>query len=232
MQTVSDLHDDRHLQRPPHGCAAVIAILLIAGVAFAQPAANTPCKWTLDTAVLNTAAQAWDLSGRNQEQYAAIVRSMVGLVASSRGIKIPDSKEVGQKIGNMIARDAKADPDQLLYAIVDHAVVMAVPCNTEPMVPVSLQQTAQPALADAITATVAEAWKACGSDMKGMRDMVNQMTALVLQNRGLTIPDTKEAGQQFGQVLRTDMEAHPNDLLYSVVERSVRQVACPTTATP
>jgi hypothetical protein len=227
MQTVTDLHD-RHLRH--HAYALMIASLLMASIAFAQPATNAPC-WTLDTAVLNTAAQAWDLSGRNQDQYSAIIRSMIGLVASSRGINIPDSKEVGEKIGSMITRDAKADPDQLLYAIVDHAVVMAVPCNTEVMVPTAMQQ-AQPALADAITATVAEAWKACGSDMKGMRDMVNMMAALVLQNRGLTIPDTKDAGQQFGQVLRTDMEAHPNDLLYSVVERSVRQVARPATATP
>lgn len=230
MQTVSDLHDDRHLRPPPHGYAVVIAMLLIVSVVFAQPAANTTDKWTLDIAVLNTVAQAWDLSGRNQEQYAAIIRSMIGLVASSRGINIPDSKEVGTKIGNMIARDAKADPDQLLYAIVDHAVTMAVPCNVDPVTPTAMQQGASPS--DMITATVAEVWKACGSDVKGVRDTVDQMSALVLQNRGLTIPNTKEAGQQFGQILRTDMEAHPNDLLYSVVERSVRQVACPATATP
>jgi hypothetical protein len=188
MQTVTDLHDNRHLQRPPHGCAApLIAMMLLVtlGIVFAQPAANTPCKWTLDTAVLNTAAQAWNLAGHNQDQYAAIVQSMVGLVASSRGVTIPDSREVGQKIGDMIARDAKADPDELLYAIVDHAVMMNVPRSRQPMVPTALQQATEPALADAMTATVAEAWKGSGCSMKALQGTIDQMTALVLQNRGL-----------------------------------------------
>ncbi|MGE5530833.1 MAG: hypothetical protein ACM3VW_01785, partial [Bacteroidota bacterium] len=191
MQTLIGLHDYRHLHRPPLAFIATIALLLIVSVVFAQPAANTPCKWTLETAVLNTAAQAWDLAGRNQDQYAAIIQSMVGLVASSRGITIPDSREVGQKIGNMIARDAKADPDELLYAIVDHAVMMNVPRAREPMVPTALQQAPEPALTDALTATVTEAWNASGCSMKGLQATVNQMTALVLQNRGLTISDTK-----------------------------------------
>jgi hypothetical protein len=65
--------------------------------------------------------------------------------------------------------------------------------------------------------------------MDTFRDTVSQLAWLVAQNRGLTMTDAEATGQQFGQIFRMDMEAHPNDLLYSVVERSVRQVACSTT---
>lgn len=213
--------------------ALTVGLVVVASFAAAQPAANgQTAKWSMDTAVLNTAAQAWDLAGRNNEQFGEMVQGMVGLVASNRGLQIPNNKDAGSRIGTLIARDVKADPDALLYAIVDHAVTTSLCRSGSIVMPTSMQQVDKGSLGDVVTSTVSQAWTNSGQSREEFAKMVNQITALVMQNRGLTLADTKEAGQQFGHILSVDMEEHPNDLLYSVVERSLRQASCPAPITP
>lgn len=202
--------------------------LLIVGIVVpvcAAPAAPA-AAWTLDVAVLNSAAQAWDLAGKNDQVYTDMVRQMAALAAANRGLSLPNQKELGEMVGQIVARDVKTDPDKLLYAIVDHAVVTGMGS----MVPASLSMPVETEkalpdwdLTDAVTSTVRQAWDISGQSHPELMKMVNQLVALDLENRGWSLPDTDVAGSRFGNILLADMEAHPNDLLYSAVDRSLAQ---------
>jgi hypothetical protein len=50
------------------------------------------------------------------------VQALTELSAQKRGITLPDDQAAGKKAGDWIKKQAKKDPDQLLYVIVDHAV--------------------------------------------------------------------------------------------------------------
>jgi hypothetical protein len=65
---------------------------------------------------------AWVLGGRNEDGFFDIVKALAQLSAEKRGLTLPDNSAVGRKFGLYIKIQAKADHDQLLYAIVDHAV--------------------------------------------------------------------------------------------------------------
>lgn len=208
--------------------------LLYPAIGGAQQAAEEP---NVDVAVLNTAAQAWDLSGQNAERFAAVIRQMVALVGVNRGVTLPDNKQTGEMIGKIVMRDVKADPDNLLYAIVDHAVMMSLACQTAQPASFVAPSPADEATPDwtqpeVLTATVQQAWEMSGKSRPEFNKMLNQTMALVMANRGLTVADTKEDGMRLGQILRGDIESHPNDLLYTVVDRSMRQMMAEKPAAP
>jgi hypothetical protein len=50
------------------------------------------------------------------------VKALAELSAQKRGLVLPDKEAVGREFGEYIKAQAKADHDQLLYAIVDRAV--------------------------------------------------------------------------------------------------------------
>ena len=63
------------------------------------------------------------LSGRNEDQFFDMVKELAAISAQKRGLTLPETKDAGEKAGAMIKRQAKKDPDQLLYAVVDRAVM-------------------------------------------------------------------------------------------------------------
>ncbi len=67
-------------------------------------------------------SDAWELGGRTEQGFFAIVKALAQLSAQKRGMTLPDNEQVGHEFGVYIKTHAKADHDQLLYAIVDHAV--------------------------------------------------------------------------------------------------------------
>ncbi len=73
--------------------------------------------------VTATCRQAWHMSGENEDGFFDIVQRLTALSAHNRDITLPDNKEAGARAGEWIREQALKDPDQLLYAIVDHAVV-------------------------------------------------------------------------------------------------------------
>lgn len=217
-------------------CGLLALVLVAGGTVYAQQAAgNPPPRLTLDLAVLNTAAQAWDYCDKSADRFADIVEAMALLSASRRGLKIPDSREIGEMIGQIVTREVCADPDSLLYADVDHAVVVTIASQLPTSYstrPQTIKAKPRWTMADVVTSTVNQAWELSGKSRDTFSKMVQQTVAMVMENRGLTLENSKEAGAQLGTILRVDMEGHPNDLLYSVVERSLRQVATAPTATP
>lgn len=107
--------------------------LLLTSATFAQQAAispksdsQTPTKtsFTQEELLTSTVHQAWEISGKNEANFFEMVRQLAELSAKNRGITLPDTEAAGRRMGNYIKTSAKADTDQLLYAVVDKAVLM------------------------------------------------------------------------------------------------------------
>ncbi|HEY3771006.1 MAG TPA: hypothetical protein VGN44_20190, partial [Candidatus Angelobacter sp.] len=75
-----------------------------------------------DQLVTKTVHEAWIASGRNEDKWFSMVQQLAALSAQNRGITLPDTQEAGSRFGEWIKKESRKDPDQLLYAVVDHAV--------------------------------------------------------------------------------------------------------------
>ena len=121
---------------------AIIGAAVVGGTSLVQPQAHAQTQaQTTDKAVDNdpyaakinalpmeqlvtaTCRQAWHLGGENQDAFFDIVERLTDLSAHNRGITLPDDSAAGARAGQWIRTQALKDPDQLLYAVVDHAVV-------------------------------------------------------------------------------------------------------------
>lgn len=80
-------------------------------------------SWTTEQLVTSTVHEAWMLSGRNEDQFFAMVKQLAAMSAQKRGLVLPETDAAGRKAGEMIKKEGRKDPDQLLYAVVDRAVV-------------------------------------------------------------------------------------------------------------
>ncbi len=69
-----------------------------------------------------TIHQAWLMSGKDEATFFDMVTRLAELSAANRGLDLPDTKEAGERFGNMVKRMAKQDTDQLLFVVVDKAV--------------------------------------------------------------------------------------------------------------
>lgn len=80
-------------------------------------------SWTTDQLVTSMVHEAWVLSGRNEDQFFDMVKELAAMSAQKRGVTLPETADAGAKAGAMIKKEARKDPDQLLYAVVDRAVM-------------------------------------------------------------------------------------------------------------
>jgi hypothetical protein len=81
-------------------------------------------NWTTEQLITASVHDAWLLSGKDEATFFEMVSQLADLSAKNRGITLPDNEAAGRKMGNYIKTSAKADTDQLLYAVVDKAVLM------------------------------------------------------------------------------------------------------------
>jgi hypothetical protein len=106
-----------------------MAASTLATPSFAQtpaaPADTTSSPWTTEQLLTSTVHDAWILSGKDENKFFDMVKVLIEMSEQKRGIDLPDSVETGTRLGNNIKRLAKADTDQLLYAVVDKAVMLA-----------------------------------------------------------------------------------------------------------
>jgi hypothetical protein len=102
----------------PAGFAAHAQDTSASATSQSEPAAAVP----VDQAVTMTCRQAWNAGGKTKEGFFAIVEELADLSAKNRDVTLPDDKAAGQRAGLWIRTQALKDPDQLLYAVVDHAV--------------------------------------------------------------------------------------------------------------
>lgn len=75
------------------------------------------------------------------------------------------------------------------------------------------------------TMTVKEAWQKSGKNYDSFVRMVQQLVALSVEKRGYQLRPSKEAGRELGQMIRKQAENDPDQLLYGVVDSSVREYA-------
>ena len=106
----------------------VIAATLLAGTApgvGAQPPASrhaAASRLKPEEALPLTCAQAWAASGKRYPDMLAIVTTLAKISLVSRGLTLPNTREAGIDAGRGIAQECKADPDALLFAVVDKQV--------------------------------------------------------------------------------------------------------------
>jgi hypothetical protein len=108
--------------------AVLLSVALVTGMAIPSSAQQAPSSsesapnFTIDQAVTCSVHDAWELGGKTEAGFFAIVKALAELSAQKRGLTLPDNQTVGREFGDYIKAQARADHDQLLYAIVDRAV--------------------------------------------------------------------------------------------------------------
>jgi hypothetical protein len=85
----------------------------------------TKTQYTERQLVTSTVHQAWLLSGKNEANFLEMVEQIADISQHNRGVKLPDTAEAGRKMGEYIKMRSRQDTDELLYAIVDKAVLNA-----------------------------------------------------------------------------------------------------------
>ena len=87
-----------------------------------------------------------------------------------------------------------------------------------------------------LTCTVSDCWQLAGKNEATFFDIVQQLTAISAQARGITLPEDAAAGKRAGEYIKAKAKADHGALLYAIVDGSVRWVgkkqAAATTATP
>ena len=76
-----------------------------------------------------------------------------------------------------------------------------------------------------ITSTVHDAWLLSGRNEATFFEMVETLAEISAKNRGITLPDTKAAGQRMGAYIKRTAKADTDQLLYVVVDKAVRLTA-------
>ncbi len=81
------------------------------------------------------------------------------------------------------------------------------------------------ASAELMASTVHEAWLKSGRNEDKFFDMVKQLAEISASKRGMTLPDTEEAGRKMGMLIKTGARRDPDQLLYAVVDAAVKATA-------
>ena len=109
---------------------SIAAVLFAAATAFPIGAqSNGAAKSTTRVPAVSavqalplTCAQAWVAAHRSYPEVIAIVTTLAKVSLANRDLAIANDREAGLEAGRGIAADCKADPDALLFAIVDKHV--------------------------------------------------------------------------------------------------------------
>ena len=103
-------------------CACVASVLSTAVLAQRSTSASPKTYSTAAELLPLTCAQAWAVSNRSYDGMLAIVRTQAHASLVNRDLTFPNTREAGLEAGKAIAEGCKADPNALLFAIVDAQV--------------------------------------------------------------------------------------------------------------
>ena len=82
-----------------------------------------------------------------------------------------------------------------------------------------------------LTCTVSDCWQLAGKNEETFFDIVQQLAAISAHTRGLALPDNAAAGQRAGEYIKAKAKADHGQLLYAIVDASVRKIGTPAPAT-
>jgi hypothetical protein len=110
-----------------YACGVAVVIAAALAQLYAQgPSggrqASIASTLTADQALPLTCAQAWAVAGKNYGPMLAILTTLAKVSLANRELTFPNTREAGIDVGKGIAQDCKADPQALLYAVVDKNV--------------------------------------------------------------------------------------------------------------
>ena len=112
------------------GLALAMAVATAAQAPPPSASAKAKAVWKAEDALPLTCAQAWVESGKTYAGLLAVIRPLAVVSLANRDLDFPNTKEAGIDVGKGIIADCKADPDALLFAIVDkHVRRVAVPAE-------------------------------------------------------------------------------------------------------
>ena len=103
---------------------ACVAIVLLSMTMAAQRSTSLPLKSNATAAELLplTCAQAWAVSNKNYDGMVTIVKTLAHVSLLNRDLTFPNTREAGMEAGKAIADGCKADPNALLFSLVDAQV--------------------------------------------------------------------------------------------------------------
>lgn len=90
-----------------------------------KPEANEAAEshpWTDQQILTCTVSQCWHLANKSEDTFFDIVQQLAAISAQNRDLVLPPTEAAGQQAGEIIKAKAKADHNQLLFAVVDDAV--------------------------------------------------------------------------------------------------------------
>ncbi|BCS35006.1 hypothetical protein TBR22_A42320 [Luteitalea sp. TBR-22] len=89
-----------------------------------QQARPTPAarEWKAADVLPLSCVQAWVVAGRSEKVFVELLLVLGSVSLENRRLTLPDLHEVGDEAGRGIAADCAADPDALLFSVVDRQV--------------------------------------------------------------------------------------------------------------
>src|SRR5579862_1698026 len=75
-----------------------------------------------------------------------------------------------------------------------------------------------------ITSSVHDAWVLSGRNEEKFFEMISELAQISAQKRGLTLPNTEDAGKKFGELVKSLSKGNHDQLLYVVVDEAVQKV--------
>jgi hypothetical protein len=82
-----------------------------------------------------------------------------------------------------------------------------------------------------LTCTVSDCWQLAGKDEATFFDIIQQLAEISAQTRGLTLPDDAAAGKRAGEYIKAKARTDHGQLLYAIVDASIRKVGTRPTGT-
>jgi hypothetical protein len=82
-----------------------------------------------------------------------------------------------------------------------------------------------------LTCTVSDCWQLSGKNEATFFDIIQQLAEISAQTRGLTLPDDAAAGKRTGEYIRAKARTDHGQLLYAIVDASIRKVGTRPAAT-
>ena len=82
-----------------------------------------------------------------------------------------------------------------------------------------------------LTCTVSDCWQLAGKNEATFFDIIQQLSEISAQTRGLTLPDNAAAGQRTGEYIKAKAHTDHGQLLYAIVDAAIRKVGTRPAAT-
>jgi hypothetical protein len=116
------------------------------------------------------------------------------------------------------------------------AATLTATAQQQPKSPVTITPSADSAAPhnwtteQILTCTVSDCWQLAGRNETTFFDIIQQLAEISATTRGLTLPDDAAAGQRTGEYIKAKARTDHGQLLYAIVDASIRKVGTPAAA--